>query len=662
MSCDGGHTHAVRRLGTLIALCVAFGAGAAPAGAAERIEPPLSNADYWAFADRIMSHLDSWWDAGRGAYILKGTPSVRVSSALLLAHAVAAQRGHRGPTRHDARARVLVDRLTSPPAWLGAGGAGALTTCWSRDLDRVKRQHASLEPKVAEALAWAWRARVPLGLSAAAVRRIERTVTKCARSRAWRRVRVSNQINWNAELYAAAATVSGRAGLLRHEYRRQLAAFAAHIARPAAGMATANLGAGYQFHYDPRDPDTAAVNLDSPEYANITVHAIAHYDEALRHGMRPLPASSMRRMQGWVTRLLAGSWTHAGYLNWDTGKGRRRWHSAQYWAFAQQGLLAIAASPRFWRHRAYGRWAKALFDRGLALYQRRADANGGLAPKHMFGVHALMEEFDCFCARMVANAARAVALDLGSRPSQDPPPLFAYDPDTGRLAVTTPRYSTAIVPDDRGAFAYGGIDPARLFGPGQTVAANVGGVPPAAFGVVVSSPAGREWLASQHSRTGRLRVTGPRHRRPPYAGPFRVVTARGSVARGGVRISATHRFRATSIVSRWRVTCRGRCRYRVRVHFPTWGKATITAIRRDGTRLRLLPGAPRVPLADVAALELGRGYRVVPLERPSGATLSAVRVARQPTNPHPGPTLRAELVRHGAFHQRALAVRIVPAG
>ena len=626
------------------------------------MEPPLSNADYWAFADRIMGHLDSWWDANRGAYILKGTPSVRVSSAMLLAHAVAAQRAHRGPTRQDERARVLVDRLTSPPAWLGARGPAGLTTCWSRDLDRVLRQHASLEPKVAEALAWAWRARGPLRLSPAAVRRIERTVTRCARSRAWRSVRVSNQINWNAELYAAAATVSGRAGLLRREYRRQLAGFAAHIARPAAGMATANLGRGYQFHYGPRDPDTAAVNIDSPEYANITVHAIAHYDEALRQGMRPLPASAMRRMQGWVTRLLAGSWTHAGYLNWDTGKGRRRWHSAQYWAFAQQGLLAIATSPRFWRHRVYGRWAKALFDRGLALYQRRAEANGGLAPKHMFGVHTLMEEFDCFCARMVANAARAVALDLGSRPSKDPPPLFAYDPDTGRLAITTPRYSTAIVPDNRGAFPYGGIDPARLFGPGQTVAANVGGVPPATFGVVVSSPSGQERLASQHSRTGRLLVTGPNHRGPPYAGPFRSVTARGSVTRGGVRISATHRFRSATIVSRWQVTCRGRCRYRVRAHFPTWGTATITAILRDGTRLRLLPGAPDVRLAEVAALELGRGYRLVPLERPAGATLSAVHVARQATNPHPGPTLRVELVRAGAFHQRSLAVRIVPAG
>jgi hypothetical protein len=406
-----------------VATAIAAAAGCAvPAYAAERTAPPFSDADYWAFADRIMTGLDSWWSPGQQAYIFHGAPSVRVNSAMLLAHAVAARNGHEGPTRQDARARALVEGLTSRPAWLGAHGARAgLSNCWSRDLDRAKRQHASLEPKVAEALAWTWRARSALGLSGPAVARIEHTVVACARSAGWRfPPRVANQINWDAEMYASAVTVSGRGDLLRRDYRRQLAAFAAGIARPTPGHRTPNLGRGYQFHYAPDEPETAGINLDSAEYANITVHAISHYDRALRLGMRPLSRVSMRRMQAWVTRLLAGSWTHAGYLNWDTGKGRRRWQSAQYWAFAQQGLLAIATSPRFWARPDYGRWAKAMFDRGLLLYRRRADANGGLAPRHMFGVHTLMESFDCFCARMLASSVRAVGAGMGSLPAEDP--------------------------------------------------------------------------------------------------------------------------------------------------------------------------------------------------------------------------------------------------
>jgi hypothetical protein len=614
----------------------------APASA-RAFEPPYSNAGYWALADSLMVNIDSWWDQGRAAYILRGAQSARVNSALLLTHAIAAHSGHDGPTRQDGRARTLVDRLTAAPAWLGAIGRGPLTTCWSRDLDRVKRQHASLEPKVAEALAWAWRARAELGLSAAAVARIEHQVTACARSSAWRRVRVANQINWNAELYAAATTVSGRADLLRRLYRRQLAAFATD---------PRNFGRGFQFHYVPKHLSTAARNLDSPEYANIVVHALGHYDEALRRGMRPLPASSIGRLRDWVTRLLAGSWTHAGYLNWDTGKGRRRWHSAQYWAFAQQGLLAIATSPRFWARHTHGRWAKAMFDRGLELNARRAAANGGVPPKHMFGVHTRMEEYDCFCARMLANAARAVALDLGSRQFGDPPPLFSFDSDTGRLAITTPRYSTAIVPDNRGVFAYGGIDPARLFGPGQTVAANVGGVPPAAFGVVAGG------LASQHTRRGRLRLVHapPAKASGLRAGPFRMIEARGTVSRGRVRIRASHRFRAASIESRWKVT--GPRRRRVVAYFPTWSAgARITAAPRDGAQVAVAPGGAPVHLSDVGELQLGTGYRLVPLSVPRGATVTAVAVARQPTNPHPGPSLRV------AFDSgRTLAVRIEPSG
>ena len=40
---------------------------------------------------------------------------------------------------------------------------------------------------------------------------------------------------------------------------------------------------------------------------------------------------------------------------------------------------------------------------------------------------------------------------------------------------------------------------------------------------------------------------------------------------------------------------------------------------------------------------------------------TAIAVARQPTNPHPGPSLQVELARRGGFHRRTLAVRIEPA-
>src|SRR4029079_14047894 len=87
-------------------------------------------------------------------------------------------------------------------------------------------------------------------------------------------------------------------------------------------------------------------------------------------------------------------------------------------------------------------------------------------------------------ARMAANAARAIAAGLGSARASEPPALFAFDPDTGRLAVTTPFYNTAIVPVSQGAFPYGGIELARLYDGDQDVAGHIGGRPPAAFALL----------------------------------------------------------------------------------------------------------------------------------------------------------------------------------
>jgi hypothetical protein len=654
----------------------------ATATAAGPAAPPFSNTDYWALADRMMTGLDAGWDPRRGYY--EGT--VRSNSGLLMAHSIAALRGHQGPTRRDGRARMLVHRLTSTPVWLGAGSYGnrpSLSTCWSMLMDRARPQHSTLESKVAEALAWAWRARRPLRLSPKAARRIVRRLTACAYSPPYRvGTRVVNQISWNADIYASAAIVSGRRSLLVRDYRRQLARFANAIDRPAPGMFAPNLGRNYQFHYAPDRPESAGINIDSPEYANIVVYAIAHYDRALRRGMRPLPARSMRRMRAWVERLIAGSWTHAGYLNWDTGKGMGRWHSAQYWAFAQQGLLAIAASPRFWPSRAYGRWAKAMFDRSLMLYRRLADENGTLlAPGEMFGVRSPMHRYDCFCARELGTITRAIAMGLGALPAEDPPPLYAFDYDTGRLAVTTPRYSTAVVPDDRGVLRYGGIELARLFGPDQKPAAHIGGRPPAGFGIRVTGDDGRTVLASQgisggaHGATLRL-TRAPRGAaralRPyparPYGGPFRTLEARGSVRRGGVRVRTRHRFERAAIETTWRVTCRARCGGRnVAAYFPTWGRgARIEAVLRDGTRVRLARAgvsARSLPrLGEIATLTFGRpgagGYRLRPLRGPAGATLRVVRPRRRRTNPHPGPSL---VIRLGAA-SRSLTVRIEPTG
>jgi hypothetical protein len=154
------------------------------------------------------------------------------------------------------------------------------------------------------------------------------------------------------------------------------------------------------------------------------------------------------------------------------------------------------------------------------------------------------------------------------------------------------------------------------------------------------------------------RITRPRaYPERPYAGPFADLEARGEVSRGRLRIAAAHRFRPSSITSRWRVSCsRGCGGLRVRTYFPTAGRdAAIVAVRRGGTRVGLSPAGARVALASTARVRLG-GYTMIPVRWPRGAGLSVVRVRREPTNPRPGPSLAVEWPAASG----TLAVRILP--
>jgi hypothetical protein len=378
---------------------------------------------------------------------------------------------------------------------------------------------------------------------------------------------------------------------------------------------------------------------------------------------------------------LLGYWTHSGFLNWDSGLGLHRWQIGKTFAFAQQGLLAIARADDFHARPEFGAWAKFFFDRGLALYTRWADEEGGgtLAPAWLNGVHAEVGGGDgskiLFGARMAANAARAVDLGLGERRAQQPPPVYAYDPDIGRLAVSTPSYSTAVLAANHGAIDYGGIELARLYdGDGRPVA-TIGGRPPAAFGVVVRDVANRTLLASQTSRlkpsltAPPLRLTrAPRgtgsvvaHPRHAYAAPFQTLDARGAVAAGDVRVVTAHRFRAEYVETAWTVTSAGRARRSVDVLFPAWtGAAQIDAILHDGTRVTL--GRAAISLAHVAWFHLRgerSGYVVVAAERTlMHATARTLATAAQRYEPRPGPNLALRLVRAARFRRRTLTARI----
>ena len=640
-------------------------------------DPPLRAADYLGVADEAVRRLDRTWVEEERAYSSGGGGIDTIyNAALLTIHAIAAERGYDGPSRNDERARLLAARLLeSPPFFAGATLPRPDTMFhspgWLGDVHTlVSPMDKAIDPKVAESLTAAWRARAVLGLGPELEGRIAAAVDAVARGPFFRYPYVRlNQINWNAELYAHAATLTGNPELLLVDYRRHVRRFIAGARKPLEKGWARNLSASYRFQYQTNYAGSQK-NLDSAEYANITLHFISWYEQALRAGMRPLPADDMRVLRAWAARVQFGYWMHNGMLSWDSGLGFGRWMKAKTWAYAQQGLLAIASSPRFWLHPRQGAWAKHVFDRGLWQFAIRCEP---LAPRHLPSTHLFdvgqayqgIGSRRMYVARMGANAMRALSLGLADMEAETPPSFYSFDADIGRLSVSTRRYSAAILADNYGAVPYGGIDIARFFDPAGVPVGGVGGRPPAAFGVVLRRPGRRRALATQGSprdarleleRSPRGRVTRTRKLPArPDAGPFGTLVAAGRAEGGGGAVSVRHRFTAEFVESTWSVE-RGRRRLLAEALFPSWGgaEASVTAVLGDGSRVDMAV-AGGIPADAVRYFHLAgpRGGYVLVLT--GGGRATARRVARQPSAPRPGPTLAV------AMPGRELRARIAPA-
>jgi hypothetical protein len=286
-----------------------------------------------------------------------------------------------------------------------------------------------------------------------------------------------------------------------------------------------------------------------------------------------------------------------------------------------------------------------------------------------------------FWARMGANAVRAISAGMGHMAARRPPPFYAYDADIGRLAVSSPHYSTAILAVNRGKVPYGGIELARLYDADGDPIGGTGGHPPSSFGVLIDRVrGGRRVLSTQtglhadprrppiiltHSPRGRV-TRQKRLATHPDAGPFSTLDEAGTRSAGGVQVSSRYRFRSSFIQAGWTVVRSGGGGSgldRVRITFPTSARtgAVIEAVRRDGTTVVLTQGA-RPRLADVREFRLRSSYGsyvVQLLGHPTG-TLDVLARRPQRANPRGGPTLALELPAVGPGGRRRLTVRIVP--
>jgi hypothetical protein len=643
-----------RRLPTAIAVATLCAAGSLLVHqcAAESSPPsqaataPLDDGGYIAVAERMQERIDPLWNGRLGRYEPgPGSSTSRVNADLLLVHAVAAQRGLEAPLRADARARAIVRFLTGPQIYgeRPPGGARANVTGpgWTAGPGRNER-HPVFDAEVIDGLVHAYVAREALDLPAGDIARIRRQVHRVATGRdyAWPALRL-NQINWYCEIYAADALVNGERAALATGMARQLARFLA--SRPH-GRAVGNFGAGLRFHYLPHMGPRAAGNVDSAEYANIVLSFSRFYGLARQSGMRP-PAE-LDLLHDWVKRVLSGYWTHGGYMNWDSGLGFRRWHQRKKMGLAELALIGIAAQPELQPGPSWGAWAKWMLDRGLLAYDA-AGREGRIPAPLAFGVDVVRDSPSAAylaAARHESNAMRALEAGLGRAPAAEPPALYSFDPDIGRLAITTPAYNTAIVAVNQRAFPYGGLDLARLYNARQEVAANIGGTGAAAFGLTARSH-GRVLRTQYGTRSyaaggAPLRLVGADPRARVHAGPFTDLRVEGTARVGDMAATTRYRFTPTAIEARW--TLRAPRDAHAIVSFPSWGSgAHVEATLADGRTVVL----GLEPLPGVRALHLisaESGYRV---QLTGAGTVRALHVAPQTSQPDPGPSVAVTIAR-----------------
>ena len=623
---------------------------------------------YWDFADKVAKRLDDSWNDELSRY-RPGSPSVdtMMNANLLLLHSVAALRGHEGASRQDARARSIVAQLMGTPPLIEAvvippPGSQPHVPGWVASMsDENTAQHLVVDGEVTDALAYAWAARDALGIDPGVQALMQDRLRRVADGPYWRYPTLRlNQINWYAEVYNAAAVATGDPIWLQRDLRGQLLSFVNSIRNPAPDTA-GSLGPGMQFHYLPHAGTGSKLNVESAEYANIVASVARFYDFAVASGMRPLATTDEALLRRWLRRVLAGYWTHSGYLNWDTGFSFKRWHQMKKFALSQQALIGIAQGGRLSPSRAEATWAKYLLERGFELYERKLPDDGdGVAPGLFYDLkpEPQSNKQAIFAAsRMAANAARAVAAGLPEREGAEPPPLYSFDPAVGRLAVTTPRYNTAITAVTNGAYPYGGIDLARLYDDRQEVAATLGARVPSAFGIVVRNRRGEIRLATARPASKRRTKPALRLLRAPagvgsrgsvlrpFAGRFDILSVTGAAAAEGVEAQATYTFRRNAIVGSWRIENTTKRRRSAEALFPSTGGADagVWALLRDGTSELL---AAERPVQGVTAFWIKSktsGYLVEPVDRVKGSTASLIVVDRQPSAPDPGPTLSIRL-------------------
>lgn len=606
----------LRSLWTAAAAAILLALGTAGSAAAAT--------DPWTLPDQLIRTIEGDWATGNGVYLDRGRISIRANAMLLELHALAALAGHDGPARQDDRMAALVRFFTRPPVVVYKNTKKRVTghfphvPAWESEYT-ANSQNATLHPSadavIARSLATAWRAREVAALPLADSQAIETIVGAVAGGPFYLAPnRAENQINWNASVYEANLEVNGDRSRLP-DYRAHLMWFVDHAHKRAYKGGSSNLSRGKGFRYLPRRDGYAANGIDTVEYANLVHSSLGFYNAAVRAGMRPLPGKRIDGLKNWSRHVLFGTWTHAGYLNWDTGLGRQRRHLMQYWAYALDALVRSSGPGALIGTAGQRAYVRELAEQGLRLFALQGwNGTGPLPPATMFTApNGFAQGTRSPLVTPLRFAVISALLD-SALPAVAPRAMgnvYSHDSEFGRLAVSTPSYNTAVI--QPAGQDQGGIEPVRLFNGQQRplMVLNASSFRGAAPGVRLTRN-GKTIADSQpgaQERAGKVPPISVAKARRNRSGEFVQLNAEASVRTANSTITAKHNFTSEAIATEYRIRRGGADSITLRL--PVWGR---------GSKIEFLRG---VTVSGSQLLRRGEGPILVRCTTTDGAVMFA---------------------------------------
>ncbi|MGE4426525.1 MAG: hypothetical protein AB7G37_08755, partial [Solirubrobacteraceae bacterium] len=299
--------------------------------------------------------------------------------------------------------------------------------------------------------------------------------------------------------------------------------------------------------------------------------------EARRAGMR-LRKGELSYYRRWARRVTWGAFGNDGSLNWDTGWGAHRRYLTQYWGWAAIELQAIADTSTILGPADRDR-IRRMCGRIRSRYVAAAD-EVGLLPKTMYGARTHFADAGSDRALASVRLARAVeTCGPGARAVGPPTSAASFDRDQPRYAVTTSRYTTAVVGWSRDLAA--GVLPVRLVDADGVAIGGLGGRRSS-----VDLQAGSLRLGHGHGKASRIRLSA-RAGSGPLAGRS---VLRGTITRGRRKATVRTRFTGSGFSITGRLDRKSPRRWRI----PIGGKASLTVSRGSSTKVTITPevGAP----------------------------------------------------------------------